>query len=255
MKGFIDSISFFTIFPAGRNSGPQNDIIYFFTLTGILTAILPAIIFYFASSTLGTIAGSALSLSALLLISGFNHLDGVLDSGDALMAQVDPSRRQEIIKDRFTGAGGVGTVLIIYLTYFAVLSSLTPVYGFFAILISEMLAKMVMLVTVGTFPAFGNGLANMFRGFYQKARVNPALINLIPVIVISVFSGISGIISIIPSLVFGFFFARWMKGKFDGINGDIAAMSGEATRVVAVIIFAMTAVFSPHLWGFPVRIL
>ena len=255
MRGFLDSISFFTIFPAGRNNGPQNSIIYFFTLTGIVAAIFPAVIFYFASRILGPVAASAMSLSALLLISGFNHLDGVLDSGDALMAQVDPARRREIIKDRFTGAGGVGAVLAIYLTYFAVLSSLTPAGGFFAILISEMLAKLVMLITIGMFPAFGNGLAHMFRGFFQKARVNPFLINIIPVIVISVFSGIWGIVSIIPSLVFGFFFARWMRGKFDGINGDIAAMSGEATRVVAVIIFAITAVFLQHLWAFPLRIL
>ena len=255
MSGFLDSISFFTTFPSGRNNGPEKGIIYFFTLTGVVASILPAIIFFFASRILGSIAASAISLSALLIISGFNHLDGVLDTGDSLMAQVDSARRREIIKDRFTGAGGIGTVLVIYLTYFGILSSLTPLEGFFAILMSELLAKLVMLLAIGIFPVFGDGLASMFRGFYEEAKVNPVFVNIIPVVVISIFSGSAGIISIIPSLVFGLSLARWMRGKFDGINGDIAAMSGEATRVVGVFIFALTAVLLPHLWTFPVKVL
>lgn len=255
MSGLLDSISFFTIFPAGNNRKLDRGMIKFFTVAGLIAAILPALAFYGLSLHIGSVASSAVSLSLLLLISGFNHLDGVLDSGDAIMSHSDTARRREILKDRYTGAGGIGTAIVIYLTYFAVLSSFKPLDGFFAILVSEMSSKLIMVMSLGRYPTFGDGLATLFKSFYRDSRMSPWILNAIPAVLISLLYGISGVLSLVAALIFGTILASWISGLFDGLNGDTIALSGESARVFCLLFLALALSLLPHTGIFGLRLL
>lgn len=239
MSGLRDAISFFSIFPAGRKAGIGESIVYYFTVSGLLIGVIPALLFYFLSTRINSIAASALSLSALLLISGFTHLDGVLDSGDALMARGTKEHRLEVLKDRYTGAGAVGTVLVIYLSYFSILTGFTPYYGLVAVIVGEMTSKFSFALSLGFFPTIGEGLGNKFSEIYRKAVASPILINAIPLIFISVLLAPASLIGIAISLLVYSFFGYRLKRMFGGLNGDLIALLGEISRVIFLISFVL----------------
>lgn len=239
MSGLRDALSFFSIFPLGKGKDLGDSIIFYFTVSGFIIAIVPAGLFYLFSLRLHTIAASAISLSVLLVISGFTHLDGVLDSGDALMARGTREHRIEVLKDRYTGAGAVGTVLVIYLTYFAVLSGFSPYYGFAAVIIGEMTSKLSLTISTGYFPSIGEGLARMFSDIYMRASVSPAFINALPLMIAVLILSPPALIGVLLSMIAYGISARLLRKSFGGLNGDLMALLGEISRVIFIISFAL----------------
>ena len=239
LSGLRDAISFFSIFPVGKDVDISNTIIYYFTISGLVISAMPALLFYSFSMVMNSLSASAISLSALLLISGFTHLDGVLDSGDALMARGTMEHRIQVLKDRYTGAGAIGTVLVVYITYFAVLSGFSPYYGLAAVIIGEITSKFSYSLSIGLFPPIGEGLAKRFSEIYRSAVASPILINTIPLVAVCLILAPSALIGVIVSLMVYSVLSIHLKRIFDGLNGDLMALLGEVSRVIFLISFAI----------------
>ncbi|MBI9000903.1 adenosylcobinamide-GDP ribazoletransferase [Corynebacterium sp. CCM 9185] len=83
-----------------------------------------------AISTGATLVGFAPLLTAVLcvvsweLLTRMMHIDGLADVGDALGSYASPERAREIIADRYTGALGMGAVLLTLGVQVAALSDL-----------------------------------------------------------------------------------------------------------------------------------
>ncbi|MBV7281690.1 adenosylcobinamide-GDP ribazoletransferase [Corynebacterium sp. TAE3-ERU30] len=66
---------------------------------------------------------AVLIVVAVQLLSRLMHLDGLADVGDALGSYAPPERAREILGDRYTGALGMGAVLLALLTQVAGLAT------------------------------------------------------------------------------------------------------------------------------------
>ena len=53
---------------------------------------------------------SVIVYAFLMIITGYNHLDGVMDMADGVMVHGEPERKIRIMKDHSVGAGGVATL-------------------------------------------------------------------------------------------------------------------------------------------------
>jgi len=127
LRAFVTAISYFSILPVGRFAdGPAPD--------AIALAYLP-----FVGAIIGALAGGAalalsfvaphpivvaVAFSALILLTGAIHLDGFLDSSDALFASVSVERRLEILKDPRHGTFAIANVLVLASLWLAALWSL-----------------------------------------------------------------------------------------------------------------------------------
>lgn len=69
---------------------------------------------------------AALALLLWLLLTGMLHLDGLVDSADALLAPVPPHRRLEILRDVRVGAFGMGVGVTVLLLQWSVLAGVPP---------------------------------------------------------------------------------------------------------------------------------
>ena len=69
---------------------------------------------------------AALALLLWLLLTGMLHLDGLVDSADALLAPVPPHRRLEILRDVRVGAFGMGVGVTVLLLQWSVLAGAPP---------------------------------------------------------------------------------------------------------------------------------
>lgn len=238
MSGLTDSIAFFTRIPVRNVREIGSRSIYYFTLTGLIAALPAAAVFYIAGTVAGGIAASAASISIMLVINGFNHLDGVMDSGDALMASVPREKKIEIIKDRGTGAGAIGAVIAIYLPLFAFLSVLGPLRGFGAVIASEMVSKLTFVFMLYRGRMFVDGLGTLFAGFMENREWKAVAINVIPFAIFIPWFNWTVLISAIAALAITFYMKKRFYSIFGGINGDLMALSGEISRLATVIVFA-----------------
>jgi len=234
IEGLISAISFFTIIPFSGNYKITGYTMYFFTFTGLIVGLIAGIP-YLVLRPYNSLIASTVSVAIIILLYGFNHLDSIMDFGDSIMVRgVD--EKQRVIKDRYTGSGGIGMLFIIYIPAIAFLTYFKPVTGFLIIIAGEMASKYTTLFSLYRAKAFGEGLGKMF---IDKISANAIALNLIPLLLAFAFNLYN--LAIIAALMFLSYFMRSaMEKHYGGLNGDLAGSIGEISRL---LFYAITFVF------------
>ncbi|MCL4421402.1 MAG: adenosylcobinamide-GDP ribazoletransferase [Candidatus Thermoplasmatota archaeon] len=244
-KKFKCALSFFTIIPSkcdNINSGYSG----YVSLVGAIIGLISGAAFYFVSFYVNVILGAAISLSLILLLSGFNHLDAVLDAGDAILVRGPPSRKLEVLKDHFLGAGGFGFAFVIYVVTFSSIASLIPLEGMITIFLSEIIAKdSYILNSLKTKDMVPGGVFSQFKISVQQNWRLQILVNFSFFILLAVIFLPSLLIAAILSLVMQYFIKTRIERSFEGINGDVLGFLGEITRTFFIFIAVILFLFEP----------
>ncbi|RAP52733.1 MAG: adenosylcobinamide-GDP ribazoletransferase, partial [Methanosphaera sp. rholeuAM130] len=91
---------------------------------------------------------SALVYAFILWFTGFNHLDGVLDMGDGLMAHGNAKRRLDIMRDSMVGTGGISAFFLVAIITVAAYSSIDYAHLLQVILLAETCSKYSMITSM-----------------------------------------------------------------------------------------------------------
>ncbi len=198
----------------------------------------------------GILGGRALGDSQLyavlltvipIVLTGGIHMDGFLDTTDAISSWQTRERRLEILKDSHAGAFAVFGACVYFLLYFGFASELKPeeipaaALGFF-------LSRCLSGYGVASFPcAKDSGLAAAFANAADKKCVRIVL----AVQAVSAMAGllwlnvVYGGLLIIASLLVFLCYYRMSVDKFGGITGDLAGwflQICELAQLAAVIV-------------------
>ncbi len=242
-EGFLSSISFFTIIPLKKSYPINKYTLYFLSMTGLLSGLVSGFIFYLISPVNRLIA-AVCSISFLMIFYGFNHLDAVMDFGDSIMAGGDHTRKQEVIKDKYTGSGGVGLLFIVYLTSIAFLSYFPTIYGFIVVISAEVGSRYIMILIMYGSKYFGDGLGKVFIESLGNNK-SILIINAIPFIVMAFFNLYNMAIIVILIAVM-YLFKKRVEKTYNGMNGDIIGSTGEISRLfyyIFAFIFLISGFF------------
>ena len=178
---------------------------------------------------------AAAALATALLVTGFHHLDGLLDFGDGLMAHGSREKRVAALTDRAIGAGGVGLGITVILVTYAALSAVPRVWA--AILAGEVIARVGLAwITVAGRPfregihATLHGGARPAHGVYALAFIVPLLL-VLPLGSVLLAAGVTGLA------------VAGMTGLadrlFGGVNGDVAGAIHEIARALVIATLAL----------------
>ena len=154
MKPLALAISFLTILPMpGQGKASHSDLVrsrMWYPLAGLVIGLLWAALAWGLSRTAWP-AGvrGVLLLSLPLIATGFLHLDGLLDSADALLCPRDPVRRLEIMKDVHMGSFAFGAGSLWLLLTWQILSM--PM-SFWVLLALPVLSRGILLIPIHLFP-------------------------------------------------------------------------------------------------------
>jgi len=206
---------------------------YLYPLAGyVIGGIAAGITYWIAPPAVG----AAVALAVVLVLSGCNHFDGLLDFGDGLMAHGSREKRIAAMTDRTTGAGAVAAGIVVTLIAFAGLQSAAPIWA--AILTAEVSAKVAMsyLTTLGV--PFREGIHSYLHGFARPWFLVPAtlltlplfLLPLPPASVALALAAAAGIAAVILAL------SRYL---FGGVNGDVVGAANEITRAGVILLLAL----------------
>lgn len=227
-NSFKIAFSMYSKIPMPKTDWNKENMKYalcFFPLVGLAIGI----VFYLWSLlakflVLGNIFTTAIYTIIPILITGGIHMDGFVDSMDAINSYQSIERKLEILKDSHIGAFALITSITYFIAYFGVLSEIK---GEEIIIVSLgfILSRALSGLSIVTFPlAKKSGLAANFSDSAQKKKVKITMI--IYIIIISLImlyiNLFLGIASIVSSLVIFFYYKSMAKKKFGGITGDIA---------------------------------
>jgi adenosylcobinamide-GDP ribazoletransferase len=173
------------------------------------------------------------AVAAQYLLFNLFHLDGLVDTADAGMAQVSPERRLEILKDPRAGTYGLFAGFLVLASRTAALASVADSPVFASILLASPVAGRfaAVLVPLVAKPARAEGLGASMKGFRPKAAAAGLIVGLVPSFLAVLFSlaGEGGILAGIVvigvgalaiGLVAGLGMAIFYRRRFGGFTGD-----------------------------------
>lgn len=259
IKTFRDLLSFLTIIPLGETedfveTSARN--IFLFPVIGALIGLFAAAYFFGAywvvlnllnvanfvislpNSFLQSLIPAVTTLAFLLVITGFQHFDGLVDLGNAIGLRRIEDRREIAHRWIVTYRGALLAIAI----------ELSAILGLFfvnvglairALLVAEVSAKVAMTTIVWMGHASHEGLgARFIRNAKRKLNlVGYAIAFLIGILLL----GLAGLVIVFAAILCGLLMMRVANGTFGGVSGDMIGATNETAR-------ALSLVMVPLLW-------
>jgi adenosylcobinamide-GDP ribazoletransferase len=213
----------------------------YFPVVGMLLASLLWLFSLLLTPLVPQLVLAALLVTALVILTGGLHLDGLMDTCDGLFGGSTRERKLEIMHDSRVGSFGVLAGICMLLLKFALFASLTVHALPLALLIALPSARWAMVVALRVFPsARTTGLGIAFHQAVTSRRLLIAgIISLLIVLIAGQLIGlIVWAIATVTSLLLGF----WITRSLGGLTGDTYGAIEEVTEGVALLLLVMLRV-------------
>ena len=234
-------LQFTTILPLGKLAPFEafSKRTWIYPLAGyVIGGITAVLVICLSFLDIPVLAMAVLALGFVLLLSGANHLDGLFDLGDGLMAHGSTEKRITALTDRQLGTGAVTLGVFVLLLSIAFLSELSPVLMACAILSAEVCGKGTMAFLTAIGRPFHPGLQATLHAEASPMMLVCTLLFILPLCALPI-----PIEIIAASIAMIFLISYGMRALayrlFGGVNGDVVGAAHEITRALVIGIFAM----------------
>jgi adenosylcobinamide-GDP ribazoletransferase len=264
IKTFRDLLSFLTIIPLGGKEDfifTTAEHMYLFPLIGGFIGLLGAAYFVASSYIVGFLFGlvnlvvalptgflvklfpAAMTVAFLLVLTGLQHFDGLIDLGNAVGLRNLHDRKMVAHAWTVTYSGAV-LALVVEFAAFVGLFFVNPVFAFGAIFVAEVAAKLSMVTIVWVGKPSHKGLGSIFLSKAKK-KLN-AVAYVIAVLIVYPFFvltgnpllGLVGVGIVLVSIPVAFIMEKVSNGVFGGVSGDMIGATNEVARAVTLVLFA-----------------
>lgn len=273
IKTFRDLLSFLTIIPVGG----KEDFIFttaenvnLFPLIGGFIGLLAAA--YFVGSGfivrfllglvnsvivlptdfLSKLAVAAMTVAFLLVITGLQHFDGLIDLGNAVGLRNLHDRKMVAHAWTVTYAGAVLAIIVEFAAFVGLFFIFSPLLAFGAIIAAEVSAKLAMVTIVWIGKPTHKGLGSIFLSKAKK-KLNFIAYGLTVLIVYPFFAyalnpilGLVSVAMVLVSIPVALVMEKVSERVFGGVTGDTIGATNEVARAVTLnllaFVFALLAV-------------
>ena len=264
IKTFRDLLSFLTIIPLGGREDfifTTAENMWLFPLIGGFIGLLGAAYFVGSSVIVGFLLGlvnsvvafpiailgklipAAMTVAFLLVLTGLQHFDGLIDLGNAVGLRNVHDRKMVAHAWTVTYSGAV-LALIVEFAAFVGLFFVNPLFAFGAILAAEVSAKLAMVTIVWVGKPSHKGLGSIFLAKAKK-KLNAVAYVIAVLIVFPVFTfigntllGLVGVGIVLVSIPVAFVMRKVSDSVFGGVSGDMIGATNEVARAVTLVLFA-----------------
>lgn len=204
-------------------------------VAGLALGLLSLPFAYLPASLLGAV----LVVVTWELGSRMMHIDGLADVGDALGSYAPPQRAQEILGDRYTGALGMGAVLLTLLTQVAALS--TGIHPFAVVFLPVLGRVCAMIGCHRSFRPFSaSGFGSLIVGTVRTRWIVAWLVSLC--FAAWAFDPLFWwryVAAALSAVAVAVVFARHCAKRFEGLNGDTTGALIEVSVAVSATVLAL----------------
>jgi adenosylcobinamide-GDP ribazoletransferase len=241
IKSILGLLTFSTILPINVFTSIEymTKLTWFWPFLHLLIGVLAAICGYVSLEFLhlNSFFTAAIVYAFLMIITGYNHLDGVMDMADGVMVHGDFEKKIRVMKDSSVGAGGMATLFVVASLTVAGIYNILDYHFIVGIIICEMTAKTSLLTTALLSRPLVPGI-----GSYFIKETNPAnyfASTVIVALIAYLIGGFVGIAGVIGAMVSGIVIATIARRNFIVANGDVLGMSNEVGRLLSLLFMAV----------------
>ena len=264
IKTFRDLLSFLTIISwDGKEDFIFNtaDHVYLFPLMGGFIGLLGAAYYVGASYVVRFLLGlvnlviavptgfllklavAAMTVAFLLVLTGLQHFDGLIDLGNAFGLRNLHDRKMVAHAWTVTYSGAL-LAIIVEFAAFAGLFFISPLFAFGAIVAAEVSAKLSMVTILWVGKPAHKGLGSMFLQRAKK-KLNIIAYALSILIVYPFFAftdkpflGFISVGVVLVSIPVALVMEKVAESVFGGVSGDMIGATNEVARAVTLILIA-----------------
>ncbi len=206
----------------------------FFPLVGLLIGELLTLVDWALAFFFPPAVSAALLLAAWVGASGAFHLDGFLDACDGLFGGHTPEARLRIMRDERVGAFGVAGGVLLLLTAWACLASLSARAA--PLILGPVLARWAMALAVVAFPyARAEGLGRAMKD--SAGWPQAVLATAIALCACWLVAGVRGLLAWGVAGLAGWLISRWTLRRLPGLTGDVYGALCQVIEVLVVLLF------------------
>jgi len=208
--------------------------VYVFPLVGLALGAILGVAAYIAGQALPANLVAIVAIVAIYKLCGINHIDGLADFGDGVIAHGTREKKIAAMKDVSLGTGGAVFMTIILLAVFAIVSDLPRTLLPLALLVAEISAKEAMIC----FAAFSTSLQKGFgQIMIERTGSRQFLLGLAISVVLCVAAlGPLGLAVLVAAQAAAFYMILVAKRNFGGATGDGIGATNEVARTVALAV-------------------
>ena len=178
---------------------------------------------------------AALVIAFLLIITRALHLDGFMDTCDALFGGDGAERRLEIMRDSRVGSFAVAGAACLFLISFAAIVSLWPPGRFWALLLIPCLSRWAMVVTMAAFP-YARGEGGLGSAFLQGGTgAQTVVATVLAVAAAIVFAGPTGIVLLAVAGAAALIVGQFATSRLGGVTGDVYGAVNELAMMAMLV--------------------
>lgn len=253
LKSIIVAFSVYSKIPMPKFEWASDDMKYhlcFFPWVGALIAVLEWILYcFFQAGTFGKAFFVLFALALPLLVTGGFHVDGFMDTMDALHSYQPKDKKLEILKDPHIGAFAVISLLVFVLLAACFLSEVDNNKAVAAVLPCCFISRALSGIAVTCFPkAKKDGMLADASAVESKKVVLISLVLQLAgavafMVCASAFSFVyCGAVLAVVSLFFAWFYFM-SRREFGGITGDLCGFFVTVAEFIAVAAVSLCCIF------------
>lgn len=236
MKQLKCALGFLTILPVNGAYSLRETAqsAWLFPLVGLLLGLTAGLVGQLLSTVLPWSVASAASLLALLLLTGFHHLDGLLDLGDALIVRGGAAQRQKVMHSPGIGAGAFGLgAMVLILTYLALSESQSLILS---LALAEASGKFSMLLAAFFGGPAWRGMGYDFIMVLKKEKRILLMGFVLFVLLAGPLAKAEMPFLLLTVFIFPFLMARFSRALVGGVSGDVLGATNELTRLLVLVV-------------------
>ena len=238
LMGIAGLVTFSTILPLNIYTSVEEmaKFTWFWPVIGAFIGIIVGAIGFLVLDIIHTpqLVAAAIVYSFAIWFTGFHHLDGLMDLGDAMMVHGTPKKKISVMRDTNIGTGGIAYVLMVALLSFAAVGSAPAAEIFYILVISEIAAKMGIATCATLSNPFSNGTG---RFFIDAMNIKLFVLSFIVALSIGFLTfNITGIIGVIGGSIGGAFIATVVRRNLKWATGDVLGASNEFSRMFSLVV-------------------
>jgi adenosylcobinamide-GDP ribazoletransferase len=270
IKTFRDLLAFLTIIPMGGKedfvfTAAEN--MYLFPLIGCFIGILAGAYFVCSNfitqhllgfinnfialpNILAMVIPAAMTIAFLLVITGLQHFDGLIDLGNALGYRNKHDRKMAAHAWNVNYSGALFAIVIEFIAFLGLFLFLigptftSPLMMFAVIITAEVAAKLAMVTLVWIGKPTHKGLGSIFL---KKAKKKQNIVAYIisAAITFTLFSfaidptyGLVSVGLMFFSIPIAYVMGKVAEKVFGGVSGDIIGATNEISRTTSLVLLA-----------------
>lgn len=229
INSFIIALSMYSEIPMPRVERDQRNMRYvlcFFPVIGVVIGVLlcgwSAVCgFYGFGQICFALAGAVVPV----IVTGGIHLDGFVDTADALHSYEKKEKKPEILKDPHVGAFGVIALIGYFMLYGAGLTLIWKKEQLELLCLNYILSRTLSGMSLVWFPmAKKDGLLHSFASAAHRTKVRAVLVTLLALgfaAAVLIRPVIGAVMALVQMWVWTYYYYM-SKKQFGGITGDVA---------------------------------